>query len=378
VRLRKLKLFKGFKTYFKLTRLENYVWIKLNENDRRILPFTRIDEIRKRRWSFFYAYDLRIVRDLFVYCASKTIVTVEDLYESVNEIRAALSGHRRRYQLTQKRFATEYIHAVRYLGLIRKIKKSFVADFSTFEDEKKAILKENQNRVFEPFLDKSLPFTEIEKKAMLKIVMNYERARDFLWWFMDFSKFRDANSFSEEDFTKYASPLLILGKMERGKKARDTVKREIDGQIWKISRKKPYDYTRLASYVFPLWFKDLGLIDEVIVFPEFSKENRLWHMYYPIRMSEDEFLKQNLLNVLESLSSEVGRKRIWTPYLVYRLASEFYCPVEAIKKGIEEMYRKQLGQIYLERAPLHLMKRTYKESYLKINGFYRSYLSLVR
>jgi hypothetical protein len=176
-----------------------------------------------------------------------------------------------------------------------------------------------------------------------------------------------------DDFKREAKPIL-LEKIRPGEKGSKILKREIDNKIWII----PEDYMRLASFVFPAWFKELGIIDGVIVFPEFSEDKRLWYFYYPIKMTEEEFLKLDMLEILESLFYRRNIKNVWVPYLLYVIAHSYYCPVEAIKEGIERTYTKCLEYFYLERAPLHLIRSRHKESYVKIGGFYRSYLNFIK
>lgn len=358
--------------------------MRLNVEIQKALPFTKLEEMKKPKWSFLYAYNLRTVRDIFVYCALKEKIREEDLYKDMKEMKIPppkdrwFSPRRKRTE----RLRLEYVHAAKYLGLIKKegIEKAgnfLLPDFSNFEKEKRIVVEENQKRSFEPSRI-SPAFTRKEKEAMRKIALNYERARDFLWWFLDFSQFTNIWSFDENDFRKHAKPVFLFGPIKKGKKGREILKREIDGKIWKIPDEKPYDYTRLASFVFPAWFKELGLIDKVIVFPEFSEDRKLWYMYYPIKMSEEEFLKLDMFEILESLFVKEGMKNVWTPYLIYVIAREYNCPTKAIKMSVENVYKAYPGHFYLERVPLHLMKRHHKESYIKIGGFFRSYLNLIK
>ena len=349
-----------------------------------VLPFTRFSDMRKPKWSFLYAYNLRIVRDIFVYCALKGEIKERDLYKAMEEKRIPPPKDRWFYRRRKRkeRLMLEYIHAAEYLGLIKKgnIKNEifWFPDFSSFKEEKRRIIKENRGRCFESSII-SPPFTENEKKAMLKIVLNYERARDFLLWFLDFNnKFPNIWSFDEMDFREYAEPIFIFGPIEKGKKGRHLLKREIDGKIWKIPNENPYDYTRLVSFVFPSWFKELGLIDEVIVFPEFSEDKKMWYMYYPIKMSDEEFLRLDMFEILEESFFKEDVKSVWIPYLIYVIARKYYCSTSAIKKSIINLYEKYPEHIHLGRAPLHLLKRRHKDSYIKIGGFFRSYLNMIK
>jgi hypothetical protein len=259
------------------------------------------------------------------------------------------------------------------LGLLKEEGELLSPDFSDLETEKMIILGENKQRSFRPF-EKSPPLTEKEIEAMLRVVLKYERGRDYLRWFLDFSKFPEIRSFDVSAFRKYAEPIFILGKIERGKKASHVLKREVDGRIWRIPNNNPYDYTRLASFTFPSWFKELGVIDKATVFPDFSDDKNFWHMYYPIKLTEKEFEKHDISRFLESLFAREKTKRIWTPYLLFIAARTFCIPMWLIKKRIEKTCKDNVGTFYLERAPLHLIQSKYRDSYIEMDGFVRSYL----
>lgn len=345
----------------------------MNEKVPDVLPFTRLEDMKKPKWSLLYAYNLRVIRDIFVYC-SKKIPKEKDLYIAMEESKIPpprdrwIAPHIKR----KERLRLEYVHASEYLGFIKREKGLVKPNILEFKKEKEIILKENSEREFKP-ADSSPALTEKEKKALLSIILNYERARDFLRWFLDFSKFPTIWSFNLDDFKNEARPIL-LEKIKKGKKGSEIIKREIDSRVWRI----PKDYVRLASFVFPAWFKELGVIDEVIVFPEFSEDKKLWYMYYPIKISEEEFLKLDMFEILESMFSEENRKSVWIPYLLYFMARKYNCPLKAIKRSVESVYKKYFEYLYLERTPLHLMKRQHKESYIKVEGFFRSYLSMTR
>lgn len=329
--------------------------------------------MEKPKWSYLYAYNIRVIRDIFVYC-SRGNIKEKDLYKAMEDFKIPppkekwITPNKKK----KERLCLEYIHAAEYLGFIKRINGLVKPNMEEFNGEKEAILTENKERKFNPSTV-SPPLTSREKSSFLTIILSYERARDFLRWFLDFSKFPTIWSFSLDDFKREAKPIL-LEKIRPGEKGSKILKREIDNKIWKI----PEDYMRLASFVFPAWFKELEIIDGLIVFPEFSEDKKLWYLYYPIKMAEEEFLKLNIVELLESLFYKRGIKNVWIPYLLYVIAHNYYCPVKAIKKSIETAYDKRLEYFYLERAPLHLIKKRHKESYIKIGGFYRSYLNFIK
>jgi len=347
----------------------------------KILPITKKENIKKQEWSYLYAFNIRTLRDLFIYCAIHGEIEEKKLYKDMEEYKIPppkdhwINIKRKR----EKRLRLEYIHAAEYLGLIKRENGKVYPNYDKFKKEKVIIEAENKKRLFNKG-EASPQLTLKEKKALLKIILNYERARDFLRWFLDFTKFPNSLSFSIEDFKKEAKPIFILSKLEKGKKGSQVLKRDIDGEIWKI----PEDYIRLASYVFPNWFMELGIIDRVRVFPNFSEDNKLWDMYYPIKMSEEKFLCKNLGKILQNMFLITKKQKIVTiriPFLIYKLAKKFYCPVKAIKKGIEKIYKEDFKHFYLERTSLQLMrKQSIKdtESYIKVDGFYRSSLKIIK
>lgn len=347
---------------------------------RRRLPTTKANDMKKPKWTLLYAYNLRTVRDVFVYCSIRGKIAEEELYKAMKDrIPPPKAKWLRPGKKRKERLRLEYIHTARYLGLIKKEGSTILPDFSDFVKEKRIIIGENQNRSFQSSKSKSPSFTPKEMESLLSIVLGYERARDFLLWFLDFQRqFPNINSFDVHDFKEYAKPIFVLGKIQKGKKGREFLKREIDKKIWRIPDERGSDYTRLASYIFPSWFKELGLIDEVIVFPEFSDDRKLWHMYYPIKTSEEDFLKVDLPEFLGSLCSQSKNNRIWTPWLIFMIAKKYGCPAKAIDVGIENAYRAHPGRFYFSRAPIHLMRHIYKDSYIKINGFFRSYMSVMK
>ena len=337
-----------------------------------MLPITDPENLKKKKWSILYSYNIKTTRDIFVYCNLKKKVLSEELYRVMREGRIAppkdewVNSNSKR----PERLRLEYIHAACYLGLIKKEGDFFKPDFSEFRINKEIIIEANKYRNFRKPAE-SPRFFEEEKKAMLEIVVNYERAKDFLFWFMDFAKYRSIESFDIEDFRKFGLPIFVLGKIEKGKKGSKVLKRQFEKNRWAI----PDSYVRLASYVFPNWFKDLGLIDEIIVFPEFGENRKLWHMFYPIKIKEEDFACHDFEKIIKSVFKREQKNKISIPKVLFLIAQEYYCPVSAIKQALNNLYSNSAEEFYFERVPMHLMKQAYKDSYVEIDGFFRSYLS---
>jgi hypothetical protein len=345
----------------------------------RTLPITEKGDLKRQEWSYLYAYNIRTLRDVFVYCALSKGIDETKLYEDMeaNKIPPPKDRWINKRRKREERLRLEYIHAADYLGFIKRKNGWVQPNCDDFKKEKRVILKENKNRLFN-IGDSSPPLTSKEKSALLKIIFNYERARDFLRWFLDFSEFPNIQSFTLDEFKEKAKPIFILGKIEKREKGSRFLNRDVDGKTWII----PNDYIRLASGVFPGWFMELGFIDKVVVFPEFSGDKKLWHMLYPIKIEKDIFLKINMPNLIMKMFLNRDKKEmtVWIPYLIYVLAKKYYAPVEVIKISIERTCKSEPSSFYLERVPAHLMKSKlkYKQSYLEVNGFFRSYLKIIR
>ena len=342
-----------------------------------VLAYKKEDGKKIKRWNILYAYNIRIIRDIFVYCSRRGKITKNELYDAMdkNIIPPPKDRWVNPKRKKRDRIKLEYLHAARYLGFIKLEDKFLIPDFSKNLEEKKIILEENKSRKFES-VKISPPFTEREKKAITKIILDYERARDFLRWFLDFNKYPDIWSFDEKKFKKDALPLYV-SKIEKGEKGPKIIKREIDDKFYKI----PPEYQRIISFVFPNWFRELGLIDVIVVFPEFSFNNNLWYMYYPLKITNEEFLRLDFSKILISLFLKNATERtIWIPYLIYVIAKKYYCSTDAIKLALENLYKKDPTHFYLERAPLHLMRKKtiYKDSYIEIDGFFRSHIKIIK
>lgn len=340
------------------------------------LPITK--SIAKQKWSYIYAYNLRTLRDIFVYCAQRGEIKEKQLYENMAKNIIAppakkwvSSGIKRK-----ERLRLEYIHAAEYLGLIKRKQKIITPDFDNFEVEKKAVIEANKNRAFKPSCA-SPDLVDAEKWALTNILFDYGRVKDYLFWFLDFKKYKNAGSINLSDFKNEGKPIFLLVKTIAAKKGSDTIKRGANGKLWKI----PESYIRLANSLFPIWFTDLGLIDKISVFPEFSQDKRLWRMFYPIKLSNDDFLNKDIGKLLEDLFlKDTDKKSIWLPQLIYVVALKYGCTTTAIKRSLEKLYKEDYEHYYLERTSLSLMKRRmqYEGSYIKVDGFYRSSLVLTR
>ena len=349
----------------------------------KILPFTERLTNTSNKWSFIFAYNLKTIRDIFVYCSLNEL-TEEKLYEVLknNIILPPKEKWINESVKRKERLRLEYIHATKYLNLLTKIGDRLLLDRKEFEREKNIIVNENKFRKFEDE-EVSPNFTEKEINALRAVIFNYERATDFLkWFYLNKQKFDEPFTFDK--FLENSKPLYILGKTSSTKKGREIVKIEGITEPFLIPNKAPYDYTRFVSYVAPNWFIDLKVIDKVIVFPEFSNDKSLWHMYYPIKMNDKDFLKLDFKKFLnDTFLKDLRESTIWLPYLIYITVKKHYCSVNAVRLALEKLFMKNFSHYYLDRASFSgIMNKaqydSYMSSYLKIDGFYRSHLKIFK
>lgn len=346
-----------------------------------VLPFSH--NLKNPKWSYFNAYNLRTIRDIFVLCYRIGKISNTEIDEIITENILPPKDRWINPNVKRKeRHVLEYKHAAEYLGLIKKENGLITADMADFANEKLIIIEENERITDNGKFAESPPFTVKEKEAFLTIILNYERARDFLRWFLDFNKYPYIWSFTLEDFKRDAAP-IFLSKSDKNEKGSSILKREIDKKIWLIPTEKPDDYRRLASTVFPKWFQELGLINMVNVFPEFDESGHFWHMYYPIKMCEEELLKQKIKDkIYEVFFKDDSQKyvHIWIPHLLYVLSHEYRCPLETIMYSIEKLYKEDFTHFYLDRSSKQAMRGTsvLQKQYIKVDGFYRSHLKVLK
>jgi len=332
----------------------------------------------KRKWSYIYAYNLRTLRDIFVYCTRHKKINEKQLYHDMarNIIPPPKTQWINKNIKRKERLRLEYIHAAEYLNLIKRERGKIEPNFESFIIEKETILEANKRRIFKPSLG-SPSLVQSEKWALANIILSYERAQDYLSWFLPVRKRGESLRFNLDIFKKNGKPIYLLGKVSAKKKGSDILKKGVDRRLYKI----PSEYIRLVNYVFPSWFRELEVIDKVVVFPDFSEDKQLWHMFYPIKIKDEDFLNKNIPRLLETtFLKKEDKKNIWIPYLIYILALKFGCSVRAIKIALKKVYKEDYEHFYLERTSLSLMKRhsQYEDSYIKVDGFFRSSIILTR
>lgn len=333
----------------------------------KLLPVTRDAVLKNPKWSYLYISNLRVLRNIFVYAFRNNGLTEERLYSDMadGKIAAPKTKWVNEGVLRKERLRLEYVHAALYLNLIKREGGVLRPNLNDFAREKELLIAENQNR------DLSLanPFSTQEQEALFTILMSYERARDFLWWFIDSE--RESAAVTLKEYRSKASPVFFPSQTTSEFRGSEVLRK--GGVDYAI----PREYIRLANTFFPGWFTDLGVIDTITVFPESSQDGKTWRMCYPIREipHNDDFKK----NVRALLGKE-DRVTVSIPTLIYYLANTYGYPLAHIKDKIESLYAEDSEHFYLQRTSLQMMRNRskYKNSYLHINGFYYSSLILVR
>lgn len=112
------------------------------------LPMSK--KVKNPRWSYFNAYNIRTVRDIFVYCVIKGEINKDDFYREViekipppNPPKNQWINEKGKTKQDRERRILEFEHGARYLGLIKKERNIIKPDFETFKEEKETIIKEN-------------------------------------------------------------------------------------------------------------------------------------------------------------------------------------------------------------------------------------------
>lgn len=346
------------------------------------------------RWELFNSYSLRTIRDVFLYISRFDGISRQDLYTAMAANKIKPPGKKWSGVVKDKkwRIEIEYLQACRYLKLIDETSSGLLCvDRHNFHDEKLAIISANKGRQFE--IEKATPPTfDSEIDPWLSIVRSYLPASEYLWWFMDFNKFKGPNSFSIQEFLAEGEKLYLL--TDSNSKGADKVWRGIDNMFWKVpynevevdlgNTRRENDYTRLISKLFPSWFEDLGVVDTIKILSEFGFHDGNWVMHYPIRArtikSEDvEAFIQGKFNNRKS-----GRVKVFIPLLIYHLVIRFGAPVDVIKNKIVELYQSHENRYLLERSSLQVMKYAsnirnhdvYRKLFITHRNFLRNYLTI--
>lgn len=359
--------------------------MEMNQNNIEQLPFKRESN---KKWSFFYAYNLRTVRDIFLYVAWNR-PSEQGLYDAMEnyEIKAPRDKWANENTKDKNRLKLEYLHGTKYLGLIKLTENGlFEIDLSDFSKEKEEILACNQHRDIKA--EKETPkLSNQEIKAFIPIILNYTRAKEYLWWFLDFNKFPTVESFTINDFKANGKSIYLQkGKDQKGS---EIIYRLIDGRFWKTpfeehlinnEVKRTNDYTRLVSYVFPSWYEELGLIDRIPILKEFGFIEGNWELHYPLsrKTIELEIFENFLIKKFNNRQRSINV--IWIPLIIYETVLQFQISIDEIKRLLISLYEERSPKFIMERSSLQVMRYSrnirnrdrHLELFLTYRGFTRN------
>ncbi len=319
-----------------------------------------------KKWSFFNTYNIRTIRDLFVFISQKPS-TEEELYDAME--RKIVKPPRDRWSIANSsekkdrdRQKLEYLHATRFLGFVKEVDANLKVDLEEFCDEKKEILAINGGRNFS--LEKATPIlADQEVKSILPIILNYSRAKEYLWWFLDFTQFNKAEDFNLDDLKTYGQPIYL--NKPKDQKASEIMYRCIDKKLWKIPYdeyvdkeriKRTNDYTRSVTYIFPAWFEDLKVINRIPVLKEFGFMEGNWDLHYPIKVHKVDIDTFEAF-VLNKFNNELKKTNvIWIPIIIYESVLKFQLAIEDIKGLLVRLYEERKPRYIMERSSLQVMR----------------------
>ncbi len=346
----------------------------------------------EKKWSFFYAPDLRVLRDLFLYCIKKgqkgaTLSELVTLITSKNREIQLMTGPTKRMKnvrtpLTIKGMTRDYLHAARYLGLLERRNSKWYPNQDEHPDAKQSFVLESEKLPQATTTDSrpARDLTENEKRAFQEILWDYHHVRTFTWWFMDFSTFTNPATFTVLEFREQGKGVGIITR-----KNETFWWREIDNIIWKVPKR--YHRLSVITHLYPQWLQQVDLIDRCPIPENYILNTRghfkqWWVGFYPLDGKRKTV--EELVNVLDHhLQTNYAQARdernvaVWIPELLWNLASQFRQPLDAIKKSLQLLVKENPQHYYLERTSSDVISkqtRYYEESYLKVDGMYRSAL----
>jgi hypothetical protein len=301
------------------------------------------------------AEKLEIVRDLAVLCVRRQIRSRKELVRVAKDEGILRWGESRIFQ---------YVEALRLFGLNKS-----PARLDTIIPSASAVeLAEVKNSGYKT---PSLSRTEIGILRRTAFRSEYIRQR-FLGYFCPNSK----DPPNLRAFRKIAIPVFVTRSYKErriaGKKI--VVRRlcDIDNGIRRFSKVDSNEFL----YTIWRWCHSLGLVDKIIVAPDSEIPPNRNYMIFPIKkervpLSQFERLVRKLYkggNVVAPI-----------PRLIYKVCSTYFIPVELTKRLIAALVKKRIGKYYLSRAPeLLLGKSAYRDSYINLDGYWRSELAMRR
>ncbi|WP_435356598.1 hypothetical protein [Emticicia sp. SJ17W-69] len=356
------------------------------------LPFTKVSD---KKWTFLYSFNLKTIRDIFIY-VNRQPITKKELYEKMeqNIIKPPKKQWSDDKNKKKDRLKLEYLHASIFLGLISQDNNFLLSvNFDSFSKEKKNLIKENEKRDFSTE-KQSLELNDIEKKEFLSIIFSYSRAKDYLWWFTNFET-QEISDITVEYIQREGKPFYLM-KDNTSKGAR-ILHRTIDNKDWtipyeeeKINKKGKLtltnDYSRLVTFVLPSWFCELEVINRIPILKEFGFKKGNWEMHYPISLVEISLEEFEIFIKTTFGDNSKSYNAIWIPQIIYKTALKYRLPTEVIKKLIIRLFEEKRQEFTLERSSYQVLRYSaesqrrsdnfHQELFIIYNDFLRTYLTI--
>ena len=301
------------------------------------------------------AEKLETVRDLAVLCVRKEIRSRKELVRVAKDEGILKWSQSRIFQ---------YVEALRLFGL----NMSPVGLDTIIPSPTAVALSQVKNSGY-----KTSSLTRTEASILRKTVFRSEYVQErFLRYF---SRSSD-DSLNIRAFRRRAIPVFVTRSYSEteahGKKIVTHRLCDIDNGIRRFSRIDANEFLYTIWY----WCRSLGLVDRIIVAPDSEIPPNRSYMIFPIKKDRVP------LSQFERLLRKLYRRDnlvVPVPKLMYKLCSTYFIPLEVTKRLITALVKKKTGKYYLSRAPEILLgSPAYRDSYINLDGYWRSELVLRR
>ena len=312
-----------------------------------------------------YADRLNTIRDIYFVVAREGEVSKDHLFELVAEqvphpTSSDLQTWTRKWK---QRLILEYIEAAQQLYLIELRDDDTYILTSRYPIEKQLILGAQNLGKRE--------FKDTEKRAFRTILLDSRQIQQFLAWFMD----DGMPPKSYEDFISDSSQAISLREVHKDPESATRGPNEYFARgKWHEIAKETVRITWTNRY----WCRDAGLIDWIRVDPKEIRDREHDWECYPVKYSRDNYTIDEFVQlVLEEFSIRVSESvRISIPKILYRFGARHFIAQEDIKALLLRANKKYPTQFYLEQVSSTFFNERYKNTYLKMGGYYRGYVAI--
>ncbi len=346
----------------------------------------------EKKWSFFYAPDLRVLRDLFLYCIRKgqkgaALPELVSLITSRNREMQVMTRKKGKmvnagFTSTIKGMTRDYLHAARYLGLLERRNSKWHPNQDKHSDAKQLFILESEKSPHSTTIDSQLTreLTDNEKLAFQEILWDYHHVRTFAWWFTDFTALMNPSTLTLLAFREQGKGVGVISR-----KNEIFWWKEIDKTTWKVPRR--YHRLSVITHLYPQWLQQVELIDRCpipgnYILKRHGHFKQWWIGFYPLdgrRKSVKELIDELDNHLQANYAGFRGGRNVavWIPELLWDLANRFRQPLDVIKRSLQLLVKENPQRYYLERTSSDVISkqtRYHEESYLKVDGMYRSAL----